>query len=614
MSEIPGMAYPLPPSLGPWNIVPMGGCDLEVLRTGFRGRVFQGIGAYVIGRSREKRSRSVGEILVGQGKLGAGDLRVVAEARGGGSIREALVLGGFVSEEDAARALAAAGGFEYVDLRESLVDPAALPTLSEKVLRKHAALPLRIEEDSLVLAVADPTDVLALDDLESLAGLTIKPIVATESAIRHLQERVFGIDDEVHELLKGATGGRPVSVGEGDALSVVRGDGGAPVIRLVNSVIRRALGEGASDVHFEPREEELVVRYRVDGVLRRVTNAPLGLRDSIISRLKLLAGMDIAERRLPQDGRFTVLAGPKGPPVDVRAASLPSVRGEKVVLRLLAHDLARVHLGELGLSSGALATYRSAFSRPYGAVVVTGPTGSGKSTTLYTTLEEMNDEERNIVTIEDPVEYRMEGVTQLQVNPVAGLTFASGLKHILRGDPDVVMVGEIRDRETAEISVEAALTGHLVLATLHTNDAAGAIPRLTNMGVDPYLTTSALGCVVAQRLVRRLCEGCKVPVALDDGLLHTIGFPFGMEDGESTFFAPVGCETCGGEGYRGRIGIYELMPMDEEIVALSLERSSADEISRAAVRRGMVKMRADGLLKAARGITPVEEVLRTTVP
>lgn len=554
-----------------------------------------------------------------QGKLGAGELRAVAKAResGGGSIREALVSAGLVSEEDAARALAAAGGFEYVELRESLVDPAALPILDEKILRRHAALPLRVEADGLVLAMADPTDILALDDIEALAGLPIKPVVAAERGIRHLHDRVFGINEEVHELLKGSTGGRPVSVVEGDALNVGRGDGDAPVIRLVNSVIRRALGEGASDVHFEPREKELVVRYRVDGVLRRVTDAPLSLRDSVVSRLKILAGMDIAERRLPQDGRFTVLAGPKGPPVDVRVASLPSVRGEKVVLRLLAHDLARVRLGELGLSPGVLAAYRSAFSRPYGAVVVTGPTGSGKSTTLYTTLEEMNDEERNIVTIEDPVEYRMEGTTQLQINPVAGLTFASGLRHILRGDPDVVMVGEIRDRETAEISIEAALTGHLVLATLHTNDAAGAVPRLTNLGVDPYLTTSALGCVVAQRLVRRLCEKCKVPIPVDEALLRKMGFPFGLEDNEDNgcdFFAPGGCEACGGEGYRGRVGIYELMPMNEEIVTLSLKRSSADEISRAAVRAGMVKMRADGLLKAARGITPIEEVLRTTVP
>ena len=581
----------------------------------------------MIGRLGEKRvvadrgrlpTRSVGEILVEQGKLAAEELRAVAQARetGGESLREALVLRGLVSEEDAARALAAVGGFEYVRLRESLVDPAALPILSEKVLRRYTALPLRVEEDGLVLAMGDPTDVLALDDLEALADLPIKPVVATEAEIRHVQDRVFGIREEVHEFLKGSTG-RPAKVGEGDTLSVVRGDGDAPVVRLVNSVIRRALGEGASDVHFEPREEELVVRYRVDGVLRRVTNAPLGLKDSVVSRLKILAGMDIAERRLPQDGRFTVLAGQQGPPVDVRVASLPSVRGEKVVLRLLTHDLARVCLGELGLAPGVLAAYRQAFSRPYGAVVVTGPTGSGKSTTLYTTLEEMDDEERNIVTIEDPVEYRMEGATQLQVNPVAGLTFASGLRHILRGDPDVVMVGEIRDRETAEISVEAALTGHLVLATLHTNDAAGAIPRLTNMGVDPYLTTSALGCVVAQRLVRRLCERCKAPVSVGERLLREMGFPFECEDAEDgarAFFAPVGCDGCGGDGYRGRIGIYELMPMNQEIVGLSLERSSADEISRAAVRAGMVKMRADGLLKAAKGITPIEEVLRTTVP
>ena len=576
----------------------------------------------MIGRLREGRlvadragsaARGIGEVLVEQGKLEAGELRAVAvEAKGSSGIREALVSRGLVSEEDAARASAAAGGFEYVELRESLVDGAALPVLGERVLRRYVALPLRIEEDGLVLAMHDPTDVLALDDLEALAGLPIKPVVAAKHAIRHLQDRVFGIKEEVHEFLKGANG-RPANFGEGDALSVVRGDGDAPVVRLVNSVIRRALGEGASDVHFEPRERELVVRYRVDGVLKRVTNAPLGLKDSVVSRLKILAGMDIAEKRLPQDGRFTVLANPEGPPVDVRVASLPSVRGEKVVLRLLAHDLARVRLGELGLSPGMLAAYRGAFSRPYGAVIVTGPTGSGKSTTLYTTLEELNDEERNIVTVEDPVEYRMEGVTQIQVNGAAGLTFASGLRHILRGDPDVVMVGEIRDRETAEISVEAALTGHLVLATLHTNDAAGAIPRLTNIGVDPYLTTSAVGCVVAQRLVRRLCEGCKVPVSVDEAVLGEMGFPFGLEDGRG-FFAPVGCDGCGGDGYKGRIGIYEIMPMNEEIIALSLKRAAADELSSAAARAGMVKMRADGLLKATCGITPIEEVLRVTAP
>lgn len=560
--------------------------------------------------------RRIGEILVSRGKLSEEQLRAGLEAERAGPRRldDILLSLGFVSEEDMARAVAEAGGLEYVALTEDSVDPAAIPLLGEQALRKYAALPLKIENGRLVLAVSDPTNVLALDDLKTLAGRPIQPVVALEKDIKRLQDRVFGIGEgDSGSTEKGENGSRRRG-DEGGTLSISRVDEGSPVIRLVNTIIRRALVEGASDIHVEPRAEELVVRYRVDGVLKRGMSAPLRLKDSVISRFKILGDLDISERRLPQDGRFTVEAEEDGRLIDVRVASLPSVHGEKVVLRLLTHEMAKIGLEELGLSQEALRFYRSIFNRPYGAVVVTGPTGSGKSTTLYATLGELNDVKRNIVTVEDPVEYKVEGTTQVQIHPAAGLTFASGLRHILRGDPDVVMVGEIRDRETAELFVEAALTGHMVLTTLHTNDAAGALPRLTNMGIDPFLTTSAVGCVVAQRLARRLCEKCKEPISVSEAVLRNVGFPFDLWQKEKmAFHKPVGCEKCRGSGYFGRVGVYELMPVTEEVETLALSRSSADEIGRAAVKAGMTRMRADGLMKAARGATPIEEILRTTV-
>ncbi len=394
----------------------------------------------------------LGESLVLRGKLTREQLRAALETKENDlqGLGEILLSQKLVSGEDLAQAVAEATGFEYVSLTEGSVDPAAVSILSEKVLRKHMALPLKIENGCLVLAMSDPTNVLALDDLKTLAGYPVRPVVAAEKSIRNLQDRVFGIQEEIHEFLEAEEGVSMKPFMDG-TLSISQADEGAPVIRLVNSIIRRALAEGASDIHVEPRARELIVRYRIDGVLKRVMSLPLRLKDSVISRLKIMGDLDISERRLPQDGRFTANAGGSGSPVDIRVASLPSVRGEKVVLRLLTHEMVRASLEELGLSREALRVYRDVFMRPYGAVLVTGPTGSGKSTTLYTTLSELNDEERNIVTIEDPVEYRMEGITQIQINPPAGLTFASGLRHILRGDPDVVLVGEIRDRETAEL-------------------------------------------------------------------------------------------------------------------------------------------------------------------
>ncbi|HEX2729000.1 MAG TPA: GspE/PulE family protein, partial [Rubrobacteraceae bacterium] len=386
----------------------------------------------------------------------------------------------------------------------------------------------------------------------------------------------------------------------------------APVVRLVGSVLQRAVGEGASDIHIEPQGQELKVRLRVDGVLREFMSIPQALQNGVISRLKILANLDIAERRIPQDGRFSVRLG--GRKVDLRVASLPTVHGEEVVLRLLDTSNLQMNLTGLGFSPTVLRSYEEVYRRPYGAILVTGPTGSGKSTTLYATLSELNSPERKIITVEDPVEYRMGGVNQVQVNSRAGLTFASGLRSILRADPDVVMIGEIRDFETAKTSVEAALTGHLVLATLHTNDAPSAINRLTDMGVEPFLTASAVDCVIAQRLARRLCENCKRPVDIGKDALYEMRFPFGREpEEEFRFHEAVGCDRCGGTGYRGRLGIYEMMVVTEEIKELVLRRVSTGEIARAAEMNDMVRLRSDGLLKVAQGQTTVEEVFRTVV-
>jgi type IV pilus assembly protein PilB len=375
--------------------------------------------------------------------------------------------------------------------------------------------------------------------------------------------------------------------------------------------LQRAVGEGASDIHFEPRVDGLTVRMRVDGVLRKIMGVPPRLQSGILARLKILADLDIAERRLPQDGRFSVRLGSQT--LDLRAAILPTIFGEKVVLRLLDTSTAQANLSTLGFAPETLRRYEEVYMRPYGTVLVTGPTGSGKSTTLYATLEELNSPQKTIITIEDPVEYRMPGINQVQVNPKVGLTFASGLRSILRADPDVVMIGEIRDRETAKTSVEAALTGHLVLATLHTNNAPAAVTRLIDMGVEPFLTSSAVDCVIAQRLARRLCTRCRRPVEMGEEALEAIVFPPELLPEGPSFHEAVGCARCSGTGYRGRIGIYEMMVLTDEIKELVLRRASSDEIGRVSEASGMVRLRDDGLRKAAGGITTVEEVLRTVV-
>jgi len=571
--------------------------------------------AVEVPRARKNRLRrgNVWEILLAQNKIGEEQLQQALEAQKGNrrELGKALVSLGFITDADLAQAQAQRLNLDYVVLDGATVDREAVRLVPGGMLRKHEALPLRTEEGRLVVAMSDPTNLYALDDLRMISGSPIRPVVVTEDDLRRTLNRVFATEEQVADVLEDAAAAEVEESGDVE-LGAEANAHEAPVVRLVNSILQRAVSEEASDIHVEPQAGELVVRMRVDGVLRKLMSVPSNLHSGVAARLKVMANLDIAERRTPQDGRFSVRLG--GKKVDLRVAILPTVYGEEVVLRLLDTSGMQSDLSTLGLSPRDLERYREVFYRPYGTILVTGPTGSGKSTTLYSTLSELNSPERKIITVEDPVEYRLAGVNQVQVNPKAGLTFASGLRSILRNDPDVVMIGEIRDLETARTSVQAALTGHLVLATLHTNDAPGAVGRLNDMGVEPYLTASAMDCVVAQRLARKLCTNCARPVEIEDEILSGMQFPFERLPGDGPAFRKaVGCNRCGDTGYRGRVGIYELMMVTDEIREMIARRASAGEIANAAERDGMMRLKDDGLLKAARGLTSIEEVLRTVV-
>jgi general secretion pathway protein E len=560
----------------------------------------------------EPQHQSLEQLLLEQGRVSAEDLRKVKrlQQERGERLERLLLDLGFISEEDLQPLLARYLGVPAISRKEFPTEPVPLGKLSLKYLRRAKVMPLTQSNGTLVIAMADPADYYAIQGLQVATGLQVEARLARERDILEGLEAVYG----------GGTGGDGTNGnGEGDAEVAFVGEdeedvnhlrdlaSEAPVIRLVNLVINRAVESRASDIHIEPFEQELKVRYRIDGVLHDVETPARRLQAAIVSRIKIMAKLNIAERRLPQDGRIKLRL--MGKEIDLRVSTLPTLYGESVVLRILDRSSINVSLGTLGFPEDILKEFEAVIQRPYGMILVTGPTGSGKTTTLYGALDKINSPDKKIITIEDPVEYQLFGVNQIHVKPAIGLTFANGLRSIVRQDPDVIMVGEIRDPETAEIAIQSALTGHLVFSTLHTNDAAGAVTRLLEMGVESYLLASSLLGVLAQRLVRRVCRKCMQPTEMPPELWREIG---GRDGEPMRVVIGSGCEECANTGYRGRAGIYEFLPVTDAVKGHILERASAGVIKETAVKQGMRTLRDDGWRSVREGTTTVAEVVRVT--
>jgi type IV pilus assembly protein PilB len=552
--------------------------------------------------------RALLEVLV---ELGFADRMRVDQAIEQGRARgmgpdQILLEGGHITQDQLARAIAERHGLDHLDLAQFPVDMAAANLLGTSAAKRYEACPVAyVDERTLLVAMADPANVLAIDDIAIMTGLEVRAAVASREDVATLISRITRLDDVVEAT---SYEDEDMSAGPAEVVDLRESADDAPVIKLVNQIVAQAVEQGASDVHLEPEGSDMRVRFRIDGVLVETTSIPRRMLAGVVSRIKIMSDLDIAERRVPQDGRVGLTID--GHAVDLRVVTLPSVHGESVVMRILDKDSVVMSLDKLGMQTDDHARFEKAFRQAYGAVLVTGPTGSGKSTTLYAALGVINTPEKNIITIEDPVEYQVPGITQVQTNTKAGLTFASGLRAMMRADPDVIMVGEIRDRETAQIAVESALTGHLVLSTLHTNDAPGAVTRLIEMGIEPFLVSSAIDCVVAQRLARTLCENCKKPITLHADVLRDHGYRDVTADIEG--FEAQGCNRCGGSGYKGRLGLYEVMTVTDEIRSLAVERASADKVAEVAMQQGMRRLREDGLHKVGLGRTSIAEVARVT--
>jgi type IV pilus assembly protein PilB len=584
---------------------------LESDTSGGAGRITDPATGITAPRRRGGSGKFLTDVLVELGFVEAERARrAIDEARSAGMPPERVLLDAHaITPEQLSHAIADRYGLDHVDLSIFKVDMAAVNLLSASAARRYGAVPVAFVDDrTLLLAMSDPANVLAVDDIALLTRLDVRPAVASAEDIGQLIVRMNRLEAAVQEAIDEEAEQAPVEI-----VDLRESADDAPVIKLVNSIISQAAERGASDIHLEPqtdeggRSVELRVRMRIDGVLSDEMTIPRRMVGGVVSRVKIMSDLDISERRVPQDGRVGLLI--EGRQVDVRVVTIPSVHGESVVMRILDKEATRLELDRLGMAPSELERFRHAFLRSHGAVLATGPTGSGKSTTLYGALLELNTIEKNIITIEDPVEYQIAGITQVQVNVRAGLSFATGLRSMMRADPDILMVGEIRDRETAQIAVEGALTGHMVLSTLHTNDAPSAITRLIEMGIEPFLVASAIECVVAQRLARTLCAHCKRRTIIPAAVLRDHGFAaqFDIEA-----YEPVGCPRCGRMGYRGRIGLFEVMPVSEEIRSLSLARSPSDQIAAVAVREGMRRLREDGLEKVKAGLTSMAEIARVT--
>lgn len=513
-----------------------------------------------------------------------------------------------LSEVDIFNALADSLNLEFVDGRNLEISSELAARMPAQLCRDERLIPIEIREQYLFIGTDDPSNLEAVDNLQATTNLVVVASVMTSSAVSTLINKHFRQDAEISQLSEELE-----SVSEPDENDVEDltndDEGNSPTVRFVNLLIMQAIRDRASDVHVEPSENELIVRYRIDGILHIMQKADSGIQRGVISRLKVMSDIDIAEKRKPQDGRMTVTSG--GRKIDIRVTTLPSIWGEKIVMRILDSNSMVGDIDALEMSDENEKTFRSSISRPHGLVLITGPTGSGKSSSLYAVLDEVTDSTLSIVTVENPIERKMPGVTQIQVNNKAGMSFAVALRSILRSDPDIVLIGEIRDEETAKIAIDASMTGHLVLATLHTNGAPEAAARLIEMGVEPYLVGSSVSCVVAQRLARRLCEDCKAPIELDEATLDQVKFPADLRGG--TFYEKVGCATCSDTGFRGRIALTEAMAMDDGIEKLILSGESARVIRTHAEENGLRSLRDDGFLKVARGITTVAEVLRVTI-
>ncbi len=559
----------------------------------------------------------IGELLLREKLISPEQLKVAVDEqkKSGGRLGYNLTKLGYITEKDLTAFLSRQYGIPTIDLSTQDIDPEVIKHIPEDVAQKYQVIPVSRTGSTLVVAMADPSNIFAIDDIKFLTGYNVEPLVASDAAIKNAIETLYessdmgleGVlnefDDEDMEIVK--------EEDDVDLSDLKKAVEDAPVVKLVNLILTDAIKKGASDIHIEPYEKSFRVRYRIEGVLMEVMKPPMKLKNAIVSRIKIMSQLDIAERRLPQDGRIKLKLS-KNKEMDYRVSVLPTLFGEKVVLRLLDKSNLQLDMTKLGFEDTALKHFMDAIHKPWGIVLVTGPTGSGKTTTLYSALSELNKISENISTAEDPVEFNLMGINQVQMHEDIGLNFAASLRSFLRQDPDIIMVGEIRDYETAEIAIKAALTGHLVLSTLHTNDAPSTVNRLLNMGIEPFLVSSSCNLILAQRLARKICKDCSEKLPMNENVLVDLGVA--PEDAHKMqCFKGKGCATCGGTGYKGRIALYEVMPFTENVKDLVLNGASTAEIKRQAIKDGMKSLRMSGATKVAEGVTTIEEILRVTM-
>ncbi len=570
-------------------------------------------------------SSRLGEILVKENLITADQLKQALEHQKatGGRLGTCLMKLGFISDDEITGVLSRQYGVPSINLKFYEVDANVIKLIPQDTAVRYQIVPLSRVGSTLTIAMTDPTNVFAMDDIKFMTGFNVEPVVASETAIAEAISKFYGTaesEEELSKVMKDLTGEDAADLElaaeeqEMNLSELERAAEEAPIIKLVNLILTDAVKRGASDIHIEPYEKEVRVRFRIDGILQAVMTPPMKLRDAIISRIKIMAKLDISEKRLPQDGRIMIKYRKDGKikDLDFRVSTIPALYGEKIVMRLLDKENLRLDMTKLGFEPESLTKFERAILRPYGMVLVTGPTGSGKTNTLYSSIARLNTPETNIMTAEDPVEFQLAGINQVQMKDQIGLNFAAALRAFLRQDPNIILVGEIRDFETAEIAVKAALTGHLVLSTLHTNDAPSTISRLMNMGIEPFLVATSVNLICAQRLVRRICANCKEPLKVPDQAMLDAGYT--EEEIKTTqIFIGKGCSTCNKTGYKGRVGLYEVMEINDELRELILVGASALELKKKAVDNGMLSLRRSGLTKVALGMTTIEEVVRETV-